>query len=385
MRTVSVLVATTALAAMLAGTAQGRSGGRVDPAQLTLRLPDLPRGYLVGDDSGCGPVGVEGASDRFARLVLAYRPTGCVRQFERLWVARPGSPPLVESTVIVFQGTDGARELVAVAEELVAFVTGLRGFTGVTPPALGEQARAFATTNAVVAGRLGRPGYALVWRSGSAVGLLYAAGLPQAALRPSALALARTQQRRIEQPSPVRAADFDDLEVPLDHPKLGVPPLWLGRFFDPPGSLPPVRLSEVIGPLGPGGGPGNALQLSYDAPGHAYGIRLYLWKPAAWQRFRTTRLGRLVWDSPCARTTRTRVRGRLTIVTTGYWSTPKRRPCPTRPYDYTFGHVHLRGVVVAIDMPFCFMCGPMARVRDPYASRRGIEAVARALRVRPRR
>ena len=164
-----------------------------------------------------------------------------------------------------------------------------------------------------------------------------------------------------------------------------MPPLWLGRTFDPPGSLPPLRLSEVIGPLGPGGGPGNVLQLSYDVAGHAHGTRLYIWKPAAWRQFRSTRLGRLVWNSPCARTTRSRARGRTIVVTQGYWSTPKRRPCPARLFDYTFGHIHLRGSVVAADMPFCFACGPNPNVDDPYESRKGIEAVARSLRVRPRR
>ena len=52
------------------------------------------------------------------------------------------------------------------------------------------------------------------------------------------------------------------------------------------------------------------------------------------------------------------------------------------PPDRTLAHVYLPGVVVAVDMPYCYMCarGP----KGPYQTVAGMTAVARGLKLRPR-
>jgi hypothetical protein len=56
------------------------------------------------------------------------------------------------------------------------------------------------------------------------------------------------------------------------------------------------------------------------------------------------------------------------------------RPCPVAGPDRVLAHVFLRDLVVAVNMPHCFLC--VARGRDPYNTVRGLRAVVNALRER---
>jgi hypothetical protein len=55
--------------------------------------------------------------------------------------------------------------------------------------------------------------------------------------------------------------------------------------------------------------------------------------------------------------------------------------CPESEPDHWLAHVYLDGVVVTVNMPYCHTCGGRP-ASDPYNSRRGMEAVVRALRRR---
>lgn len=119
-----------------------------------------------------------------------------------------------------------------------------------------------------------------------------------------------------------------------------------------------------------------------------YGLTLDLWSPARWERFRRLRIGRLVWDSPCARrTTLGLAEGRAEIFEGYSASIPLRPPCPDRPPDRVIAHVYFEGVVVAVNMPYCYTCAARPPgLADPYDSVSGMEAIARGLRLRtPRR
>ena len=358
--------------------------------QPLLRLSDLPAGYRIGDDSGCGNLSTDGRAPRLSHLSGAELAVMCSRQFERLYAKdeKPRSAPLVESLAAVFRSVGGAQQALGLAEDILHHFTSLSGGKRArevrSASRLGDATRAFRSTDALVGGRPA-PGSAVVWRSGRVLGLVVVGGSGGRAGDRGARSLARIQQRRIERPMLQQdPTEQDDREVALDNPLLGIDVHWLGRRLDPSGRLPVLTLDEAIGPLPPGGGPGNTVMIRYTTAPRLAGVTLDLWKPAAWERFTKTRLGRLVWDSPCAQATRLPVLGGRAVIYSGY-STQQRQPCPQRRFDRYLAHVYLDDVVVAINVPNCFACAPPAAPKnaDPYNSIAGMEAIARGLRARP--
>jgi hypothetical protein len=55
--------------------------------------------------------------------------------------------------------------------------------------------------------------------------------------------------------------------------------------------------------------------------------------------------------------------------------------CPKSEPDHWLAHVYLDGVVVTVNMAYCYACGGRP-ASDPYNSRGGLEAVVRGLRRR---
>jgi hypothetical protein len=337
-----------------------------------LRAGDMPRGYREGDDTVCGVASSE-ESDELASLFAEERPRACIVELERLWASTPG-PSTVTSAAYVFRDEDGAKRAFGDRRLLLQYTASLSE-PSEQPTTLGDEAR-------LVRGRgLNHPAAALVWRSGSVVAVLTTESADVQATR----ALAQRQERRIDGTArPPRRVDT--VELMLDDPALRLPVYWLGRSFDPPGPLPELMLADAT-LLGPGSGPGDVLKLDYGvvAGTPSIGVTLDLWRPAAWRRFRRTLLGRLVWDSPCARKRSVRLRHGHAEIFTGYGTPrPLRPPCPGRPPDRTLAHVYLPGVVVAVDMPYCYMCAAGQPRRPPYETVAGMTAIARGLTVRPR-
>lgn len=399
---VSLLIVTV-LAGCGGSGGSNKPAGVTDPAQLVLRLTDLPDGYRVGDDSGCGPLDVEGASPSLAHVALAYRPNGCTMQFERVYRTTPAGedPPLVESVAFVFDTSEEAQVGFGAGDALVRYVTGedeLReaGASG----ELGEQTRWFATRDALVAGHPGHPGFAVLWRSGRVVATVFVAGISGPTGERATLSLGKKQLATIQSPSPVTRSEQNDREVALDNPRLGVDVYWLGREFSPGNGLPDIRLSDTSGPLRLGESPGNVVKIDYTR-----GVNVDIWERPTWDRFLHTKLGRLVWDSPCARSrTLTLPRGRA-VIFGGYapdvplpspvvagrhhthptgapGSVPQVLPCPDRPPDRFLAHVYLGNEVVSANLPYCFSCAPRPK-GDLYNSWHGMEAIAQGLRLRP--
>ena len=55
------------------------AGAQFDPADLTLRLPDLGPGYVHGNDSGGLVIAGEGAAPALTQIYLDHRHTGTAR------------------------------------------------------------------------------------------------------------------------------------------------------------------------------------------------------------------------------------------------------------------------------------------------------------------
>jgi hypothetical protein len=148
-----------------------------------------------------------------------------------------------------------------------------------------------------------------------------------------------------------------------------------GSSFDPPGALP--RLELELANVG-GNGPGQTIQLWYRG-----GVTLDTWEPQTWNRFRRRRLGRLIWDSPCAHKTVVKVAVVRAEIFEGYGEpNPVERPCPKRRRDRVLAHVYHGNVIVAVNMPYCYTCACPAQSPNPYNAVDGIETVVRSLRLR---
>lgn len=339
-----------------------------------LRLGDMPRGFETGDDAGCGLVGsTEGNDPRLDALFRLDRPHACSIELRRVWAGGPG-PRTVTSIAYVF--SDGASATRAFKQRLglIRFATTLSQRRA-TREKLGDEAW-------LVRGRgLNNPAAGIIWRTNRIVAAL----VTEPADVSATLRFARLQERRIEGRLPPATPPTQTVEIPLDDPSLTLPVYWLGRTFDPPGRLPPVTLRYAFTLHGRGSGPGNDVELEYDgAARHIVPVHIALWRPEVWRTFARTRLGRLVWDSPCARRTRVTLRQGAADVYEGYGaSKPLGRPCPNGPPDIAIAHAKLPGVVVTVNIPICYTCAETGtQSRDPYNTVAGLEAVVRGLRLR---
>jgi hypothetical protein len=350
-----------ALVLLLAGCGGGPAdNGSPDLSKVTLRLEDLPEGFRYGDDRGCGGVGTtEGSDPGLDEFLIETRPQACVGEFNRLWGDQPGT---VDTAMFSFGSEDDARNAWLRRKSL-----------------FGSFASIFLTTehgsgDAVTfdSSGLNNPGAGEAWRDGRLVIAVYEEGLSGDEGRAFARDLAKKQRARIESPSEPVAVEEDDREIGLEDPSIAVPVYWLGREFEPEGlaKLELYRGDNLGGHEGP---PGDQVKIDYS--GERASVTLDLWKPATWKKFKKTRLGRMIWSSPCARTTDLEVDGGRAEIFGGYSGACRGEP------DHWLAHVYYDDVVVAVNMSYCYMCGGRPP-GDPYNSREGMEAVVRALKRR---
>jgi hypothetical protein len=363
-----IAVAVAAGGCMSSATEPTRDAGSPPPLQaVLLTLDDLPRGYRIGNDDGCGEVGTEGASERVARFVVEERPRLCLRSLGRVWAPRDG-PGAVFSGAMAFRDERGARRGLGEIGELVRYLGITAGEPRAAEAPVGEETIAFDAGR-----RPGGKGSGVAWRDEARVGFTIVEGAESDAA--DALRLARVQRARMVGETAPPQAEMDDREVALDDPALRLPVYWLGRSFRPGNGLPELRLYDaLVGELPyPGASPGQGVKIDYER-----GVTLDLFEPAAWQRVRRTKLGRLVWGSPCARSRRIELRGGYALIHAGYGVEPGGR-CPSAPPDRYVAHVYFDGVVVVVNMAYCYMCAPRPQEPDPYDSDKGMAAIARGL------
>lgn len=356
------------VAAPAAAATPGPSGNLVSGAEETaLRLHDLPPGYRVGDDSGCGPWDPEGASAKVVKFIARYWPEGCTFQYERIFEV-PGAEtaPLVESESTAFPSVEAARQ----GFELMTRTGGESKAKEIqSPPGLGERARFFHSHDVLVEGKPRRPGSILVWQQGTLVSVLLVAGRAPVANDRIALRLAQLQQAHVEAPTPYTEAEQDDTEAALENPALGVPVYWLGPEFAPGHGLPVGKLEEVLVPPGP---PGEKLSLWYE------GFTVDAWTRAGWKRFQRSPLGPLNRKQRCTTVTRVPLDSGHADVFAAYGKDYRR--CPRRAPDRYFAIAHLGRMVIGINLALCTRC---LHGGGPYDSPAGMKAAVRALRLRP--
>lgn len=371
-------------ASLPAAVPAARGADAPDPRLVVLRLVDVGPGYRIGNDGGCGPLGGEGASPALLDVVRAHQPYACSIDFNRVWLTpgrAPATAPVKVQSIALATPTDaGARALLGVAPDLLDYFGPERGRPRPSRRTLGD-GTVVVDTRALAAGRAA-PGVAVVWRSGRLLNVVHVAAPGATGLEDAAFALAGRQQRRLAELTPIAAGDNDDVEVALDNPLLVLPVLWLGRRFDPRGRLPALELADAQAAPARISGPGFRTSLWYRERPRGTLI-LGIWRPRDLTAFRRTRLGRLVWGSPCTRRRTLRIAGGRALVYAGYASTP-RRPCPSRPPDRYLAYAVRNGVVVSVDWPVC-LCERSPQARGPYSSWAGMTAIVRGLRVRPHR
>jgi hypothetical protein len=381
-----VIVALAAVATPAGGIGRAAQPADLDPRLLMLRVPDLAPGYVVGDDTSCGValVGEEGTAQALTDLTARYRYRGCVTAFERRWapLRSPPGPGLVNSDVVVFDGADGAHAALGLGTDVVGLLAGVGPGSLVrvgAPETIGEETAVYRTDDALVAGRSGRPGTAVLWRRGRVLALIFVGGLAWDAGLREALRLAAVQQGRIASPTPLKPGDYDDTEVALDNPRLGIDVYWLGRRFAPGRGLRPTALRLADGPLDRARGPGWRAELEYGrSSADGSDVTLGLWSPHAWARFAKTRLGRLVWHERCARAQRLTLPGGSAILYAGF-ATVQAHCDRRRTPDRFLAHVYLRHLVVSVNVPIGLCCRAAS---GPYNSLTGMRRVVRALRRR---
>lgn len=379
------------------GDGEAPAASPVEPERALLALEDVGPGYVLSDDSACGPLDLEGASEALDAFVrsLPAPPDACARGFEQRYVApdedetateaQADAPPLVWSVSLVLPGSADAERALALAPDLVAQLTGLRAAPVDEGVSVGDASVVLASDDALVDGTGGHDARVVVWRDEEVVGAVVAAGLSPADDLTAAIALALAQRTRLAVPDPEPTAT-DDVEVPLGDPALGIDVWWLGRTVDLGTGAPPLRLVAAHGPLGPGDGPGNRVQLDYAPTSGAAGLVLQLWQPDAWRDFQETPLGRLVAAPPCGSVEQVDVEGRTVTVYAAPAALANDWPslagnddlltCPSFDLDAFWAAVELDGVVVTANVPLCLSC--LGRGDEPYDTREALlAAVAR--------
>ncbi len=332
-----------------------------------LRAGDLPRAYSEGDDTACGIATTEEGPTELEQLFAQDHPRACVIELNRIWSPRR----TVTSAAFVFDDAAAAKRGFQARAVLLPYSASLEAAESQVM-SLGDEAR-------LVSGRgLNDPAVAVVWRRDNVVAILAV----EPASGSTARRLATEQERRLEGRLAAKPPR-DSVELPLDDPALTLPVYWLGREFDAPG-LPTLRLAGAANVAR--SGPGNTVKLDYGGvePNRIVGVTIDLWTPGAWRRFERTLLGRLVWDSPCARKTVVRLPAGHAEIYAGYGTPqPLQRPCPRRAPDRVIAHVYFGGVVAAVDMPYCYACARPS-TPSPFETVAGMTAIARGLELRRR-
>ncbi|MEX2106755.1 MAG: hypothetical protein WD810_07630 [Solirubrobacterales bacterium] len=356
--------------------------------QILLRLHDLPPGYFSLDLWGEG-AGYEMECDRLqpadpvpklARFIKRFSPAGCIGAYVRLYRVPGGTPapPLVGTGALYARSVEAAETALALAPQLLGHLTeDVVPQEVAAPETVGDATRLFHWDNVPpFLFENGRFGSFLVWRSGSVLGAVFAAGGSPAANDRAAAELARRQQAHIEDPTPYTAAERYDLEVALDDPALKAPVYWLGRTFGPGHGLPQSRFESgsAVGGLA-SGLPGQKVRLAYTR-----GLVLNSWTREGWKRFLATPISRKLRTWRCTESTE------LTLAhgdATAFAAYDRDYDvCPHRLPTRYFAIARIGGMVTAVNFVSCRRCSQPGG--GAYNSLAGMKAVVRGLKLRPK-
>lgn len=374
-------------AAGLLNSADAASPGATS-RQMLLRLHDLPPGYignLVSAETGsldqCDYLHPAEPQPMLSAFIDRYSPKGCFGIYVRLYRV-PGSrpaPPVVGTGALDAGSVEAAEAGLAVAPELISHITEDLVPEEVAPTEIVGDATRLLHWKKVPS--LFKPGSSsgsfLAWRSGSVLATVFVDGFRLAADDRIAAELANIQQSRIEHPTPYRAAERDDTEVPLEDPALDIPVFWLGRHFSPEHGLPSLRLLDTASTTLPAARAprANLLYGDHRNRDHGEAIGINLWSPRQWKRLVRGR-GRLPGSLRCATSTRLKLPRGHALIYRGFEG--GRGPCPTRRSGSYEARVYLgRVVITAETMSTCAVC--FGAGKGPYDSLAGMKAIVRGL------
>jgi len=373
-----------ALALVLLAAPPAEAGGEPSGALLTageetvLRLHDLPPGYRIGDDSGCGALSpsTEGetpgpAGRRYLRWIATYWPEGCFYEYEQLFrVPNHGpAPPQVEAeTTNTPSEAAAARGFELFTALIERRVWRERETVAVSP---GTEGVLIRSRDQLVAGKTGQPGSFILWRYGSLIAVVSAEGGSPRRNDRAVLRFAQIQQSRLEAPTPYTEEEQDDAEVALDDPTIGFPIYWVGSEFAPGHGVPPTALEDAFTRYGP---PGIKTELWYED------FDISSWTEASWKRFAASALGPVNLHARCTSEEPLALPDGSAMV---YATFDRRfRRCPTGKPDRFFAIARLGRMVVGVNLSNCLKCRPGAS--GPYGSRQAVVAILRALKMRPK-
>jgi hypothetical protein len=396
-----LVLLTVAITALASGAAAAESeffetGTPGTPAeelasQQLLRLPDMPAGFVLGEESLCGEP--RDKSENYGILEQEehlpptpqeafIRTTGsvfCIVQFERLYrAAGTGATPVrLASFAFTTPSAAAASKGLALGPELIEETLFAEDFNvGVAPP-VGEEARQFDTVLPGSRRFEGKAGVLLMWRQGSTIGGVFAVASTPGVSAHAAAVYAARQQSYVLSPRPYRRGESEDRLTFLENPEIDVPIYWLGPSFHGKGGRP----TWFEGAFTPEGWllpmPFRQLSVLY----FNY-LRLDTWTRSGWAKFTKTAMGRLWWTWPCTRTRSLKLPGGHAVIYGTYRK--KETTCRPRAPEHFSVHVFLPGVVIAIGEPR--HGGSLGEGDGTFESWRGLEAIVRGLhRWRPGR
>jgi hypothetical protein len=241
------------------------------------------------------------------------------------------------------------------------------------PETVGDETRLFHIADFPIFGDEHPEASLLAWRSGGVLAAVFVQGGDAATDDREAVELARTQQQRIENPTPYSPAERYDHEAGLEDPAIKMPIYWLGRVLHPGGSLPPARLigGGAVGTL-VDGLPGQKLGLYYGQ-----GLRLTSWTAAGWERFSQTRLGSQMIGWDCTKARKVALPEGSATLYAAYAKDFKT--CPHKAPPRHFAVAEAGGVVTAVNFLSCGECNPID-YGTAYNSTVGMKAVVKALK-----
>ncbi|MCW2981456.1 MAG: hypothetical protein JWO14_3183 [Solirubrobacterales bacterium] len=386
---------TVAIAVLAGGAAAGEpeffeNGAPGTPAeelasQKLLRLPDMPAGFVLGEESFCGEP--RDKSENYGVLEQEehlpptpqeafIKTTGsvfCIVQFERLYrAAGTGATPLLlASFAFTTPSAAAAARGLALGPELIEETFFTEDFNVGVAPAVGEEAHQFDT---VLPGSWrfeGKAGVLLMWRQGATIAGVFAVASTAGVSARAASTYAARQQSYVLSPRPYSPGESEDRLTFLENPNIDVPLYWLGPNFHGKGGnptffegaftregwLPAIPFRQL-----------SVLYFNY--------LKLDTWTRSGWAKFTKTAMGRLWWTWGCTRTRTVKLPHGHAVIYGSYGQ--DESACPSRKPEHFSAHVFLPGVVIAIGEPQAN--SRFGEGAGTFESWQGLESVIRGLR-----
>jgi hypothetical protein len=388
-----VLAALGALQAVAAARHQA-----IHQPDLILRLHDLPPGYLnvelqeeQGERTFCSRLHhPHDTPPKLAEFVVRFHPKGCAGAYYRLFTVpdQPSGPVVAGTGVLSMSSGKAAGAAWSIVSELLGRLTkDHRPRQVAAPEKIGSATKLFHSDPPrfyPFYRKAGPTASFLVWRSGNTLAVVMAIGQSFAEDDRAATQLAHRQQAHLRRPTRYTRAERFDGEVPLDDPALETPVYWPGRHFRPGSGLPNDRL---YGSYSSDGSeeetPGALLYLGYER------IRLATWTQATWPQYADTPAARAISSWHCTQTKTIEVPGGYATIYGGYKENYRR--CPTEAPRAFTARAYIDDLVIAVNPIPLSPPGPpgfpppalFIETGNPYGSFKGMEAIVRALRLRP--